>query len=176
MYKPFSSGFLSTVSRHFCIQSLIFHWNKINQLILSLPSPKCNSISHAFFIENIYSISYCILRSLYYCSTVLFLPNSLNYMFKSEPSTFVLCYAKSLHSCPTLCDSMDCSLQGSSVHGILQARILKWVAISSSKGSSWPRDRTESVISLALVGSFFTTSTTCAFKLESLTFLLINLF
>ena len=35
---------------------------------------------------------------------------------------------------------MDCSLPGSSVYGILQARILKWVAISSSRGSSWPRD------------------------------------
>ena len=43
-------------------------------------------------------------------------------------------------SCPTLCDPMDCSLPGSSVHGILQARRLVWVAISSSKGSSRPRD------------------------------------
>ena len=40
-----------------------------------------------------------------------------------------------------LCDSMDCSLQGSSVHGILQARILEWVAIPSSRGSSQPRDQ-----------------------------------
>ena len=39
-------------------------------------------------------------------------------------------------------DSMDCSLPGSSVHGILQAKILGWVAISSSRGSSQPRDRT----------------------------------
>ena len=43
--------------------------------------------------------------------------------------------------CPTLCSPMDCSLQGSFVHGILQARILKWVAISFSRGSSWPRDQ-----------------------------------
>ena len=42
----------------------------------------------------------------------------------------------------TLCASMDCSLPGSSVHGIFQARILEWVAISSSKGSSWSRDGT----------------------------------
>ena len=41
-----------------------------------------------------------------------------------------------------LCDSMDCSPPGSSVHGILQARVLEWVAISSSTGSSWPKDRT----------------------------------
>ena len=45
-------------------------------------------------------------------------------------------------SCPTLCDPMDCSLPGSSVHGIFQARILEWVAISFSRGSSRPRDRT----------------------------------
>ena len=40
-------------------------------------------------------------------------------------------------------DPMDCSLPGSSVHGISQARILEWVAISFSKGSSLPRDRTQ---------------------------------
>ena len=45
-------------------------------------------------------------------------------------------------SCPTLCDPMDCSLPGSSLHGILQARVLEWVAISFSRGSSQPRDRT----------------------------------
>ena len=45
-------------------------------------------------------------------------------------------------SCLTLCDSMDCSPPGSSVHGISQARILEWVAISFSKGSSQPTDQT----------------------------------
>ena len=40
--------------------------------------------------------------------------------------------AKSLQSCPTLCDLMDCSLPGFSIHGILQARTLEWVAISFS--------------------------------------------
>ena len=46
-------------------------------------------------------------------------------------------------SCPTLGDPMDCSLPGSSVHGIFQARVLEWVAISFSRGSSRPRDRTQ---------------------------------
>ena len=45
-------------------------------------------------------------------------------------------------SCLTLDDPMDCSSSGSSVHGIFQARILEWVAVSYSKGSSQPRDRT----------------------------------
>ena len=43
---------------------------------------------------------------------------------------------------PTLCDPMDCSLPGSSVNGIFQATVLEWIAISFSKGSSQPRDRT----------------------------------
>ena len=41
-----------------------------------------------------------------------------------------------------LCDPMNCSLPGSSVHGIIQARVLEWIAISFSRGSSWPRDWT----------------------------------
>ena len=45
-------------------------------------------------------------------------------------------------SCLTLCDPMDCSLPAFSVHGILQARILEWVTISFSRGSSQPRDQT----------------------------------
>ena len=46
--------------------------------------------------------------------------------------------------CLTLCDPMGCSLTGSSVHGILQARILEWVAIPYSRGSFQPRDQTQS--------------------------------
>ena len=45
-------------------------------------------------------------------------------------------------SCPTLCNPMDCSLPGSSVHGIFQARVLEWIAISFSRGSSRHRDQT----------------------------------
>ena len=45
--------------------------------------------------------------------------------------------------CLTLCDPMDCSLPGSSIHGIFQATVLEWVAISFSRGSSQPRDQTQ---------------------------------
>ena len=55
---------------------------------------------------------------------------------------------------------MDCSLQGSSVHGILQARILEWVAISSYRGSSQSGIESVSLMSPALTGRFFTTSAT----------------
>ena len=59
--------------------------------------------------------------------------------------------------CAQLClyEPTDCSLPGSSVHGIPQARILEWVAISVFRGSSWPRDPTHvSCISLIIVGLF----------------------
>ena len=59
--------------------------------------------------------------------------------------------------CPTLSDPMNCSLPSSSVHGILQARILQWVAILFSRGSSWSRDQTQ-VSSTA--SRFFTIWTT----------------
>ena len=51
-------------------------------------------------------------------------------------------WSQAAQLCPTLCNLMDCSLPGSSVHGIFQARILEWVAISFSRRSSQPRDWT----------------------------------
>ena len=71
----------------------------------------------------------------------------------------LLCYhvkeseSEVAQSCPTLCDPKDCSLPRSSVHGIFQARVLEWVAISFSRGSSQPRDQTW--VSCT-VGRFFT--------------------
>ena len=83
--------------------------------------------------------------------------------------------AKSLHSRLTLCDPVDRSLSGSSVHGILQARILEGVAMPVSRGSSQPRDWTHvSYIFCTgrqflfffffLAGSFFTTCATLYFN------------
>ena len=63
-------------------------------------------------------------------------------------------------SCPTLYDPVHCSPPGSSVHGLLQARILEWVAISSFRGSSPPGIEPTSLLSPALAGGFLTTSTT----------------
>ena len=70
---------------------------------------------------------------------------------------YVCLCAKSLQSYLTLCDPIDCSLPGSSVHGFLQARI---VAISSSSRPSDPGIETTSLTFLALAGGFFTTSAT----------------
>ena len=56
---------------------------------------------------------------------------------------FIECvHAKLFQSYPTLCNPMDCSLQGSCVHGILQARILEWIAMPCSRGSSQSKDQT----------------------------------
>ena len=64
--------------------------------------------------------------------------------------------ARSLQLCLTLCSPMHCSPPGSSVHGILQARILEWVAMPSSERSSQPRDWTcISYVYPALAGGFF---------------------
>ena len=69
---------------------------------------------------------------------IIFQRGSINY-------SIGLCIAKwseVAQSCLTLCDPMDCSLQCSSVHGVFQARVLEWVAISFSRGSSQPSDQT----------------------------------
>ena len=69
------------------------------------------------------------------------------------PSTCVCVHAQ---SCLTLCNPMNCSLPSSSVHGIFQARILEWVAISSSRASYSPRVEPMSPALPALAGGFFT--------------------
>ena len=69
-----------------------------------------------------------------------------SFTMKEKENLFHQLYKACLHaqslSHVGLTDSMDCRLPGSSVHGILQARILEWVVISFSRGSSWPRDWT----------------------------------
>ena len=62
--------------------------------------------------------------------------------------------------CPTLCNPMDCSPLGSSVHGIFQTRIVEWFAIFFSRGSSCPGIKPTSLVSPTLAGEFFTISTT----------------
>ena len=71
-----------------------------------------------------------------------------------------------VQSCPTLCDPVDCNLLGFSIHGILQARILEWIAMSFSRGSSRPRDQTG--VSCT-AGGFFTSRATKEAPLKSKT-------
>ena len=72
-------------------------------------------------------------------------------IFKFTLSWISICLVPQL--CPTLCNPRGDSPPGSSVHGILQARILEWVATPFSRGSSWPKNRTE--VS-CIAGRFFT--------------------
>ena len=65
-------------------------------------------------------------------------------------------HAQSLQSCPALCDLMDYRPPSFSVHGILQARILEWVAMPSSRRSSQPRDQTCISCIFCIAGRFFT--------------------
>ena len=67
-------------------------------------------------------------------------------------------HAKSLQSCPTLCDPVDCSPPGSSIHGILQARILQWVAILPPRDLPDPGVKPAPLVSPAQAGRFFTTA------------------
>ena len=64
-------------------------------------------------------------------------------------------HVKSLQSCPTLCNPMGCSPPDSSVHGILQARILEWLTMPFSRVPSQPRDQTCVSGSSSIAGRFF---------------------
>ena len=87
--------------------------------------------------------------------------SELSYPSRRRTSFLLLCVLRSLQSCLTLRNPMDYSLPGFSVHGILQARILEWVSISSSRESSQPRDRTcTCFVYLHWQAGFFTTSAT----------------
>ena len=73
---------------------------------------------------------------------------------------YVCMCAKLLELCLTLCNPMDCSLSGSPIHGILQVRILEWVAMSSSRALPDSGIEPASLMSLASADGFFTTSAT----------------
>ena len=90
------------------------------------------------------------LYSLNYGGVFLVAGFYLKYLLSISKNCVCVCSVSQL--CPTLCEPMGYSPPGSSVHGILQARILEWVAISYSRGSSRPRQTLVSFIA----GSFFT--------------------
>ena len=98
--------------------------------------------------------------SLFWDKLWMFFPrrNVSNFPLFTSTLLYIWCESESksesevTQSCPTLCDPTDCSLPGSSVHGIFQARVLEWGAISFSRGSLHPRDWTR--VSL-IVGSCF---------------------
>ena len=88
------------------------------------------NLSHSFFFGGILNILLNINTNL-----------NINVLYNLKVLVLVR-LSEVAQSCPTLCDSMNCSLLGSFVHGIFQARILEWVAICFSRVSSQPRDQT----------------------------------
>ena len=90
--------------------------------------PVCKSLKEVINLGFFRFLFVCFLPNLYQVFPFLFITDSY--------------WSNVTQLCPTLWDPMDCRPPGSSVHGIFQARILEWVAISFSRRSSWPRDWT----------------------------------
>ena len=148
-------------SIHGIFQARVLEWGAI--AFSDIHTSKCKAHSHENLLEGARSSTLCSLslssvqqqhlpwRLTSNCPLVELLDTYNN----SKCECLCCCCLLVLvtHSCLTLCDPMDCSLPGSPVHGILQVRIMKWVAMPSSKRSSRPWDRT--CIS-CISGRFFT--------------------
>ena len=101
------------------------YWRKLGKVSVGTVYYLCNFSVKSKIATNVYC-SFFFLMSLLH-------PNFHKYR---------TCESEVAQSCPTLCNPMDCSLPGSSVHGIFQAIVLEWIAISFSRGSSQPKDQT----------------------------------
>ena len=95
-----------------------------------LPCPPC---SHLWKTISLFSVSLSLFfKNPSFMSSIFFFNN-----LTSKTETNILSESEIAQSCPTLCDPMDCSPPGSSIHAILQARILEWAAISFSNAWKW---------------------------------------
>ena len=114
-------------------------------------------ISKKPFLKAVYrSYFTCFLHKAFHWT-----PGRIPWVTNADASVVVFLSAELFQSYPILCDTMDCNSPDSSVRGSLQARILEWVAMPSSRGSSRPKDQTYvSYISSTGWGVFFTTSAT----------------
>ena len=102
---------------------------------------KCQ-LSRSFFVI-IWSLLFLFLNIFEFALTFFFFPLKLGIRFYPPFKVFISeSESEVAQSCPTLCNPMNYSLPGFSVHGIFQARILEWVATSFSRRSSQPRDQT----------------------------------
>ena len=99
-------------------------------------------LKNVWGIESHKIVSLLPKSSLFYLFTPSKTPNYWQLLIPLLPLFVCVCVLVA-QSYPTFCHHMDCSLPHSSVHGILQARILEWVAVPFSKGPSSPRDRTQ---------------------------------
>ena len=158
----------STYPSMFCLCGFDYHGYFIQYLsfcdwLISLNTmvfrvhPCCNVSEFSSFLR---------LKNIPLCGTHMFIYSPFNRLWVVLTfwfwSVMLLKWMKVLfaQSCLTPGDPMDCSPQGSSVHRILQARVLEWVAMPSFRGSSWPRDRNCVSFFSSLASGFFTASAT----------------
>ena len=116
----------------FLLISWVFAWMKVWKMVCGL-SPRLIGTLASRFLTLPSSHPLWVLCCLNECSDFIWIK------YECSKNEYVCC-AKSLQSCLILCNSMGCSPPGSSVHGILWARILEWVAMPSSRIPSQPRD------------------------------------
>ena len=138
-----SKGLLSPTPQSKSISSSALSFLYGPTLTLYTTTGKTRALTRWTFVHKVLSLLFIMLFRL----VITFLPRSKHLLISwlQSPSIVILkvkVKVKSL-SRVRLCDPVDCSPPGSSVHEILQARILEWVAISFSRGSSWLRDRTQ---------------------------------
>ena len=140
-----TSAYISSVQLLSCVWLFVSPWTVTHQASLSITNSR--GLLKLMSIE-----SY---RKNYFCFFCLKRQLGIISIFKSSPSVLSCVQVQMLVTqwCWILCNPIDCSPPGSSVHGILQARILEWVAISFCSWSSQSRNRTQ-VSSLA--GRFYT--------------------
>ena len=115
-----------------------YHTRNFKKLCLALKhcrDPQTSYLTILFFHYHWY---HCLYSIICYNSKELWTRNHNVWILVLDPSM----HARSFQLWPTLCDAMDCNPPGSSIHGILQARILECVATPSSRGFSPPRDWT----------------------------------
>jgi len=127
-----------------CMHSLyILEINLLSNI--SLTNILSHSLGGLFILLTVplWFLVWCIFAFVYFCFCIcLFLCFLCLRRHTKKYCQRACLHAKSLQSCPTLCDPIGHSLPGFSVHEILQEWILEWVAMPSSKGSSRPRDQT----------------------------------
>ena len=128
--EPWTEKIDSEVVSMWC-NYLMFSW--LLDLWLLLYSPIHPSTTHKYLL-NMYYMSDTFISA----EDILVNQTDKNSSFCGVCMHACMC----VQSCLILWDSTDCSPPGSSVHGILLARVLEWVAVSYSRGSSWPRDQT----------------------------------
>ena len=117
------------------------NWEKNDKIVIYLLFPH-STIS---LTVNISTSKFCYTRAISCDPTLMFITTLHSLNWSSLTVVYFVCACvcvQSLQSCLTLCNPMDYSPPGSSAHGILQARILEWIAMPSSRGFSQPRDRT----------------------------------